>query len=313
MKPFFSVVVTVYNKAHFVAQTLRSILNQDFKDFEIIVVDDGSTDASLEILNSFSNENIQVFATKNQGVSAARNFGMLKSYGLYVALSDGDDLWLPNHLSELKLLIEAFPNCGIYATSYLKMFFNIYTTAPKFNTIDFPFFGIVDDYFGASIVDNLLWTSAVAIPKEVINQNYSFDEDLGCGEDLDLWIRLAKDFDVAFSSKVTTHKMMHAKDNHLSLTKNIPDLIKMLTKHQPDENNLPSLKRYLDQNRFAAALEAKILGDYESYNLLKKDIDMKAFNFKLKALLKLPRPLLIGMKNLKFWLLKKQLYTSPYR
>ncbi|WP_299118672.1 glycosyltransferase family 2 protein [uncultured Winogradskyella sp.] len=313
MKPYFSVVISVYNKSHFVAQTLDSILNQDFTDFEVIIVDDGSTDNSLEVLNSFTDDKISIYPTKNQGVSAARNFGMHKAKANFIALSDGDDIWLTNHLSELKRLIESFPNCGIYASSYQKMFFNDYTTQPKFLEVDHPFFGIVKDYFKTSIIDDILWTSAVAIPKELIDQNYIFDEDLGCGEDTDLWINIAKNFEVAFSSKITAHKMMHAKDNHLSLTKNIPELITMLNKHKEDEKRNSSLKVYLDQNRYMTALESKILGDFKSYNLLKKDINFSNINSKLKILLKLPRPVLITLKKVKFWLLKKRLYKSPYR
>jgi glycosyltransferase involved in cell wall biosynthesis len=313
MKPFFSVVISVYNKSHFVEKTLKSILNQDFKDFEIIIVDDGSTDNSLAVLNSFTDEKISIFPTKNQGVSAARNYGIHKAKADFIALSDGDDIWLSNHLSELKLLIETYPHCGIYSTSYLKLFFNDYTTKPKFIDVDHPFFGIVKDYFKTSVIDNILWTSAVTIPKSVINQNYLFDENLGCGEDTDLWISIAKNFDVAFSSKVTAHKMMHAKDNHLSLTKNIPELILMLKKHQQDEKTNHSLKIYLDQNRYMTALESKILGDFKSYKQLKKDIDFSNINYKLKLLLRLPRAILISLKKMKFWLLKKRLYNSPYR
>ncbi|WP_296314235.1 glycosyltransferase family 2 protein [Winogradskyella sp. UBA3174] len=313
MIPFFSVVISVYNKAHFVAQTLDSILSQDFTDFEVLIVDDGSTDNSLEILRSFKDERITILPTKNQGVSAARNFGMLKARANYVALSDGDDIWLPNHLSELESLIESFPDCGIYATSYVKKFFNSYTTSPKFKNVEPPFFGIVADYFNTSIIDNILWTSAVVIPKSIINQGYMFDKELGCGEDIDLWVSIGKNFDIAFSAKVTAHKMIHAKDNHLSLTKNIPDLIKMMDKHKGDESINNSLKHYLDQNRYAAALEAKILGDYTNYKLLKKDIDFENLNSKLKFLLMLPKSVLIGLKKLKFILLKKRLYNSPYR
>lgn len=313
MKLFFSVVITVYNKAHFVAQTLQSILDQDFLEFEIIVVDDGSTDDSLDVISQFTDSRITLIANKNQGVSAARNCGMHVAKANYVALSDGDDLWLSSHLSELKALIDRFSNCGIYATSYQKKFFNNYITAPKFNTLNLPFFGIVQDYFRTSLVDNILWTSAVAIPKTIIEKGYVFDTALGCGEDIDLWITIAKDFDVAFSSRVTAYKMIHASDNHLSLTKNIPDLIQMIAKHKLDEASRHSLKMYLDQNRYAAALEAKILGDFGNYKKLKKDIDFKTLNPKLKLLLILPKTLLIALKKLKFWLLKKQLYKSPYR
>lgn len=313
MTPFFSVVVTVYNKSHFIENTINSILNQSFENFELLIVDDGSTDNSLEILNKITDSRISIFPTKNQGVSAARNYGLHKAKCNYIALSDGDDIWLNNHLDELKTLIEEFPSCGIYATSYEKHFFESYITQPKFNGVDHPFFGIVDDYFKTSLADNILWTSAVAIPKQIIEKGLVFDESIGCGEDIDLWMKIAKNHKVAFSSTSTAHKMIHTKDNHLSLTKNIPDLISIINRHQPDEKHNPSLKAYLDINRFTTAMEAKLRNDYSNYKKVKKDIDLKNLNLKLKLLLWLPSSVLRGLKKVKFFLLKKRLYISPFR
>jgi len=299
--PFFSVIVTVYNKSHFIEKTIESILNQSFNDFELIIIDDGSTDKSLELLNEIKDERITIFSTKNQGVSAARNYGLYKAKCNYIALSDGDDIWLEHHLSELKSLIESFPDCGIYATSYEKHFFNNYITSPKFSNVDHPFFGIVDDYFSTSLADNILWTSAVSIPKKLIDQSFIFDESVGCGEDIDLWIRIAKTYKVAFSSKLTAHKMIHKKDNHLSLTKNIPDLISIIDKHKKDEKTNPSLKAYLDINRFSTAMEAKLRNDYENYIKVKNDINLKHLNYKLRLLLLLPGSFLRFLKKLKFY------------
>ncbi len=313
MIPFFSVAITVYNKANFVEQTLRSILNQSFSDFEVIIVNDGSTDNSLEVVSAIKDERISVYSIENQGVAAARNYGLEKAKSNYIALSDGDDIWLENHLSELKNLIESFPDCGIYATSYEKHFFNSYITQPKFSNVDSPFFGIVNDYFLTSLADNILWTSAVVIPKKTIENGFVFDQNLRCGEDIDLWIRIANHYNVAFSSKVTTQKMIFAEDNHLSLTKNIANLITVLNKHKSEEKENPSLKAYLDINRFAIAMEAKVLSDFENYKKVKKDIDFKHLNFKLKLLLLLPSSILRFLKKMKFFLLKKRLYISPFR
>ena len=313
MTPFFSVVVTVYNKSHFVEQTLNSILNQSFDDFELIVVDDGSTDNSLEIINGIKDSRINVYPTKNQGVSKARNYGLNKAKAKFIAMSDGDDIWLENHLFELKKLIESYPDCGIYATSYEKHFFESYITKPKFKNVDHPFFGIVDDYFETSLADNILWTSAIAIPEKLVEKGFVFDEGIGCGEDIDLWIRIAKAYDVAFSSNTTAHKMIHAPDNHLSLTKNIPDLISIIDKHKDDETNNPSLKSYLDINRFSIAMEAKLRNDYVNYDSVRKDIDPKHLNLKLRLLLMMPAGVLRFLKRMKFVLLKTRLYVSPFR
>ncbi|WP_299111816.1 glycosyltransferase family A protein [uncultured Winogradskyella sp.] len=313
MTPFFSVVVTVYNKSHFVEKTITSILNQSFSDFELIIVDDGSSDDSLKVINGIKDNRISIYPTKNQGVSAARNYGLHKAKCNYIALSDGDDIWLENHLLELKQLIDTFQGCGIYATSYKKHFFESYITTPKFQYIEEPFFGIVKDYFRTSTIDNILWTSAVAIPKRIIDKGYIFDEDLGWGEDNDLWIRIANDFKVAFSSKPTAHKMIHSKDNHLSLTKDIPNLMMMLNKHKDKEKQNPSLKAHLDVNRFMIAMEAKLRNDYENYKKVKQEINPKHLNYKLRLLLILPANILRLLKKLKFFLLKKKLYISPFR
>ena len=310
--PFFSVVVTVYNKSQYIGKTITGILNQSFDDFEIIIVNDGSTDNSLEVINSIKDKRISVFSTKNQGVSAARNYGLHKANCKTIALSDGDDIWLPNHLTELKALIDTFPNCGIYATSYEKHFFESYVTQPRFSFVNHPFFGIVDDYFSTSLADNILWTSAVAIPKPIVNKGFVFDERIGCGEDIDLWISIAKSYKVAFSSKSTACKMIYAKDNHLSLTKNIPDLISVIYKHQTDEKDHPSLKSYLDINRFSIAMEAKLRNDFENYKKMKNDIDFSNINTKLRLLLSLPAHMLRLLKRIKFFLLKKKLYQSPF-
>jgi glycosyltransferase involved in cell wall biosynthesis len=312
MTPYFSVVTTVYNKAHFVKSTIESILEQSFSDFELLIVDDGSSDNSLEILNSIADDRITVYSTKNQGVSKARNYGISKAKGKYIALCDGDDIWLDNHLSELDSLTKAFPNCGIYSTAYEKHYFETYIKAPTFSHVDHPFFGIVEDYFKTSLADSILWTSVVAIPKTVTDKGYIFDDDLGWGEDNDLWIRLACNFKVAFSSKPTAHKKIYAEENHLSLTKNIPNLLKMLAKHKVAEQENPSLKAYLDVNRFMIAMEAKLRGDYSNYKKVKNEIDLKHLNKKLRLLLILPSSMLQLLKRLKFFLLRNQIYSSPF-
>lgn len=312
MTPFFSVVTTVYNKADFVGTTIKSILEQSFTDFELIVVDDGSKDNSLEVLNTFEDERLRIYPTQNQGVSKARNFGIAKAKGELIALCDGDDIWLDNHLSELKLLIESFPQCGVYSTSYEKHYFETYVKTPNFSHVDPPFFGIVKDYFKSSLADSILWTSVVAIPKSIIDKGYIFDEELGWGEDNDLWIRLATNFKVAFSSKLTAQKKIYAEDNHLSLTKNIPNLLQMLDKHKETEKTNPSLKAYLDVNRFMIAMEAKLRGDKDSYRKMKEEIDPKHLNPKLRLILILPKSVLKLLKRLKFFLLRKRLYNSPF-
>src|SRR5210317_1951921 len=97
-KPLVSVIIPTYNRGWILAEAIDSVLAQDFKDYELIVVDDGSTDNTREILGRYGRD-IVVLAQSNQGVSAARNRGIAACTGKFVAFLDSDDLWLPQKLS----------------------------------------------------------------------------------------------------------------------------------------------------------------------------------------------------------------------
>ncbi|MCK5508758.1 MAG: glycosyltransferase family 2 protein, partial [Desulfobacterales bacterium] len=96
--PLVSVIIPTYNRGWILKETLNSVLAQDFTNFELIVVDDGSTDNTQDILNSYK-ENIIVLQQNNKGVSAARNMGITSASGRFIAFLDSDDLWLPKKLS----------------------------------------------------------------------------------------------------------------------------------------------------------------------------------------------------------------------
>lgn len=109
----FSVVIPLYNKAHTIRRTIDSVLAQSFGDFEIIVVDDGSTDDGVEILQSINDHRIKIIHQANQGVSGARNKGVQCATFEYVAFLDGDDEWLPGYLNQACLAIEKYPHAGM--------------------------------------------------------------------------------------------------------------------------------------------------------------------------------------------------------
>ena len=110
MTPFFSVVIPLFNKEHFIEKTIQSVLNQTLQDFEIIIINDGSTDASLEKVELINDDRISVFTTKNLGVSHARNYGIQKAKGHDIAFLDADDYWESEFLESIKGLIEKYPN-----------------------------------------------------------------------------------------------------------------------------------------------------------------------------------------------------------
>ena len=113
-----SVVIPLYNKEKQIAKTLQTVLNQTYQDFEIVIVNDGSTDGSVDEVKKFLNPRIRLINQKNGGVSAARNRGIEEAKGEYIAFLDADDVWDIEHLEVLYQLILAYPKNGAYATAY---------------------------------------------------------------------------------------------------------------------------------------------------------------------------------------------------
>src|SRR4030042_587586 len=113
--PKVSVIITTYNRVHFVCEAIDSVLNQTFKDFEIIVVDDGSTDNTKEALKRYS-KNIFYIYQSNKGRSQARNTGLKVAKGDYIAFLDDDDIWVPHKLEKQVAFMDSNPNIGLVHT-----------------------------------------------------------------------------------------------------------------------------------------------------------------------------------------------------
>ncbi len=114
----FTVVIPLYNKAHMIMRTLASVLTQTYTEFEVIIVNDGSTDGSLDVISNFTSDaRIKIINQENQGVSAARNKGVACAKYDYIAFLDGDDEWLPGYLEKVKEAIDLFPNASMYGCS----------------------------------------------------------------------------------------------------------------------------------------------------------------------------------------------------
>ena len=120
-----SIVIPLYNKAAVICRTMESVKQQIFSDFEILIVNDGSTDDSLSVLMDFLSENEAVFKNsvrlieqENKGVSAARNQGIKEARGEIIAFLDADDEWLPDYLKTIAFLVEKYPECDIFGTAY---------------------------------------------------------------------------------------------------------------------------------------------------------------------------------------------------
>lgn len=133
--PFFSVVIPLYNKEHFVENTIQSVLNQTYTDFEIIIVNDGSTDNSLEIVNKNieSFKDAKIINQENKGLSATRNKGVIRAKGEVIAFLDADDMWHPDFLKHIYNLYITFPEASLYGTDYLEKYSDKNILEPKKN------------------------------------------------------------------------------------------------------------------------------------------------------------------------------------
>lgn len=289
--PFFSIIIPLYNKEHFVKATINSALKQSFENYEIIVVNDGSTDNSKDVVKSIKDDRIKLYNIKNSGVSNARNYGVKMTKSNYIVFLDADDTWKINHLENLKKLLDRFPNCGLYACAYNKQISNLFLKSiyPKIPT-EKGWMGIVTNYFESSTIDALAWTSAVMMPKDTFNKLGGFDENitLGAGEDTDLWIKTALNYPIAFSNTTTATHVQHA-DNRLSNTNTNKRNFIDLDQYEEVAQKNRSLKKYLDLNRFSIGIKFKLIGDKKRANDYFEKIDIKNLNFKQKLLMKANR------------------------
>ena len=308
-----SVIIPLFNKEHFIKKTLLSVLNQTFSDFEVFLINDGCTDGSLDIVNSFDDERIKLYTTKNKGVSHARNYGVSKSTSDLIAFLDADDLWESNHLENLFSLYKSFPSCGLYATAYYKQFFNSRKMNAHFNGVSTDHFGVIDDYFSASTMDSIAWTSAVLIPKNTFREIGGFDEEMRSGQDTDLWVRIALKEPVAFSAIASANKIILDPQYHLSYSSNRIDRIKLFENFKDVDASNTSFKKYMDLNRFSVAIERKAAGDFNSYKRLKKEINPSNLNFSQRVLLNTPSVIVGFLKQLQNALLRCNIYLSPFK
>lgn len=311
MSHFFSVVIPLFNKENYILKTLDSVLKQQYNDFEIIVVNDGSSDNSLERVKSVKDPRLKVISQENQGVSVARNKGVFEAKGQFIALLDADDYWYPHHLNSLKQLIELFPNAGIYCDAYEIMMQNKTIRKANFN-IDLgnkP--QLIGDYFESSLINPIIWTSSAAFSKDKFQEIGPFDIKLRTAQDLDFFARAALKYSIAFHPKVG---MRYYKDseNNLAKSKYNEDRLYFISKFKDQEKDNLSLKKYLDVFRYALVVRCKMDGS-KLWKVVVNDIDRTNLTQKQVFLMKLSPNVLRFFKKIQLLLIKKNIYLTAFR
>lgn len=211
----FSIVIPLYNKELSIENTIQSVLNQSIQDFEVLIVNDGSTDNSFAIVEKINDDRVRLLTQNNQGVSSARNSGIKAAQFEWIAFLDGDDIWHENHLEELRKMIMTFPHAKVLTTSFRFSDQRDMFKHPRKTSIF-----EIQDYFQEALREHLIWTSTVAIHQECFRSIGCFNPQLAIGEDLELWARLANKYNIIKSSTITAIYRIDA-ENRSSLSKDI--------------------------------------------------------------------------------------------
>lgn len=237
--PKVSVIIPTYNRAHLLERAIRSVLNQTFQDFELIVVDDASTDETDRIVDNLGMQIRYICHDKNRGASASRNTGIKHSSGDYIAFLDSDDEWFPQKLERQIKVFEIGSNkLGVVYSGYCV------ETKPDEPIIP-QYRGDILNYI---LIDN--WVGSATNPL-IINKCFDkaglFDEDLPALNDWDMWIRISQHYDFEFIPEILS--CYHPQP--VSISKNIKDLKIALRiifrKYSHLFNNLPKnlkIERY---------------------------------------------------------------------
>lgn len=198
-----SVVIPNFNHATYLPAAINSVLNQKYTNFEIIVVDDGSTDHSREVIEGFGDQISAIFQ-KNQGLSAARNSGIRAARGEFVAVLDADDLYEPNFLTTLVPLLEQNPHAAAVTCGY-RFVDEQNRPLPQIEARQIP----ADNLFETLACGNFLVPESILVRRSTYKKVGLFDPHLRACEDLDVWLRIARNYPILISTAVLTrHRVL---------------------------------------------------------------------------------------------------------
>ena len=246
----FSVVIPLYNKQNSIVATLQSVLAQTYTNYEIIVVDDGSTDDSANVAEATLREckvygvecRGRVIRVANGGVSSARNIGIMEAKGEYIAFLDGDDLWGRDYLKVSAKLIAEFPNAGIYGSASGLVINDVLTDE---TILYVGHRGWIENPW---IVGPPFSTSATIVDKKVFDVIGLFDERMTHGEDLDMWWRIVLKYPCVYEDIVHSYYRVDAENSLMSkpipLETHLPNFI---DKYTEERANSETFRKFFDK------------------------------------------------------------------
>jgi len=206
----FSVVIPLYNKKDFIGRAIMSVLKQSYQSFEIIIVNDGSTDGSENEIKSIDDPR-----QENSGASSARNRGVQEARSKYIAFLDADDEWQKDTLLEFSELINNFPDHILFAQSY-KIFNEKIITPPSLASIPYGWMGTLDNYLELARIAQPFCSSSICLLKKTFLKLGGFPENVNLGEDLAFWLDLYFHGKIAFAN---TFNCIYNFDNEANQSK----------------------------------------------------------------------------------------------
>lgn len=188
MNPFVSVIIPTYNRLGLLKETLESVRNQSFRDFEIVVVNDGSDDGTAEWL---AQQRDVIFVDQtNCGIASSRNKGSLVSKGEWLAFLDHDDMWAPDKLQRQVDFVRVNPEVGMVAVKHVRLGTRTISTGPgKW---------IKGDLFAKAFSESFIHTSSVMIRKDVLEKIGGFPTKYRFADEFDVWLKISRNYDIAF-------------------------------------------------------------------------------------------------------------------
>jgi glycosyltransferase involved in cell wall biosynthesis len=213
--PLITVAICSFNGERYLEKTLISVLAQDYSNFEIVIIDDGSTDGTASIIERFASQNkcVRPFFRSNHGLPASRNFSFAQAKGEWIAIVDQDDLWYPTRLSRQLDIARKYPTAGVVFSNVHHINESDEVTGDYMSTFTLP-----ESFIPKGNVGNLLLklgcfsaSASTLIKRETIQTVGAFDESLAYACDYDYFIRAGFEFDFAYTRDILAAWRSHAK------------------------------------------------------------------------------------------------------
>lgn len=306
MKPLISIVIPLYNKESSILTTIQSVISQTYTDYELIVVNDGSTDNGTKIVENYPDTRINLINKENGGVCSARNRGIQEAKGEYIALLDADDLWDVKYLEEQVKMMNDFPDAAMWSINYAetrngKIVRRVPTGLPD------GYRGYVEHYFEMpERVSDLFHPSSTVVRREVFDKVGLFDERIKYAEDSDMWFRVNALYKTAFYDRYMVSYQLDAENRAMTRRRDL----RYFLPYYVDKYRDPIFKQnkifYRWVNRWSAVHIRRYY--FSPYELDRREareaavkLDYSVIPFKYRLFFKLPYMIATKINKIDHW------------